>query len=264
MTLTCIMVTKHRKMILTDVSDTIHADSLALFALNIEILLADVTKPQKSKIWLWPDLWRHQWPPGSNVWPCTGSSRTGLSNGVLNLEIGKSSSLGDLRRGPLAPPRRTCYYPDPSGARVNQTLYLYPVPIWIQKRYFIFTCISQYARPCWRSSPASARHSRHQPLQHTTWCCAMPSSAASPAHGGGGKCWRWREVSSCWPCLAGSPGDFRLGWDPGCFLATLLSPEDGEFLSRLSGRVRRSSVLHEDDMAGADSQRALNNPPLCR
>ena len=37
-------------MILTDVSDTIHADSLALFALNIEILLADVTKREKSKI----------------------------------------------------------------------------------------------------------------------------------------------------------------------------------------------------------------------
>ena len=35
-------------MILTDVSDSIHADSLALFALNIEILLADVTKPEKS------------------------------------------------------------------------------------------------------------------------------------------------------------------------------------------------------------------------
>ena len=34
-------------MILTDVSDTIHADSLALFALNIEILLADVTKARK-------------------------------------------------------------------------------------------------------------------------------------------------------------------------------------------------------------------------
>ena len=33
-------------MILTDVSDTIHADSLALFALIIEILLADVTKPE--------------------------------------------------------------------------------------------------------------------------------------------------------------------------------------------------------------------------
>ena len=37
-------------MILTDVSDTIHADSLALLALNIEILLADVTKPEKPKI----------------------------------------------------------------------------------------------------------------------------------------------------------------------------------------------------------------------
>ena len=37
-------------MILTDVSDTIHADSLALFAINIKILLSDVTKPEKSKI----------------------------------------------------------------------------------------------------------------------------------------------------------------------------------------------------------------------
>ena len=37
-------------MILTDVSDIIDADSLALFALNTEILLADVTKPEKSKI----------------------------------------------------------------------------------------------------------------------------------------------------------------------------------------------------------------------
>ena len=36
-------------MILTDVSDTIHVDSL-VFALNIEILLADVSKPEKSKI----------------------------------------------------------------------------------------------------------------------------------------------------------------------------------------------------------------------
>ena len=41
---------KAQEMILTDVGDTIHADSLALFALNIEILLAEVTKPEKSKI----------------------------------------------------------------------------------------------------------------------------------------------------------------------------------------------------------------------
>ena len=51
MTLTCIMVTQHRKCYLpTNVSDTNHADSLALFALNIEILHADVTKPEMSNI----------------------------------------------------------------------------------------------------------------------------------------------------------------------------------------------------------------------
>ena len=37
-------------MILTNVRDTIHADSLALFEVNIDILLADVTKPEKSNI----------------------------------------------------------------------------------------------------------------------------------------------------------------------------------------------------------------------
>ena len=34
----------------TNVRDIIHADSLALFALNIEILLANVTKSEKSNI----------------------------------------------------------------------------------------------------------------------------------------------------------------------------------------------------------------------
>ena len=41
---------KAQEMILANVSDTIHAESLALFALNIEIVLADVTKPEKSNI----------------------------------------------------------------------------------------------------------------------------------------------------------------------------------------------------------------------
>ena len=41
---------KAQEMILTNVRDTIHADSLTLFELNIEILLADVTKPEKSDI----------------------------------------------------------------------------------------------------------------------------------------------------------------------------------------------------------------------
>ena len=37
-------------MILTNVRDTIHADSLALSEPNIENLLANVTKPEKSNI----------------------------------------------------------------------------------------------------------------------------------------------------------------------------------------------------------------------
>ena len=37
-------------MILTNARDTIHADSLALFELNIAISFADVTKPEKSNI----------------------------------------------------------------------------------------------------------------------------------------------------------------------------------------------------------------------
>ena len=39
-----------QEMLLTNVSDTIHAYLLALFVLNIEIVLADVTKPEKSNI----------------------------------------------------------------------------------------------------------------------------------------------------------------------------------------------------------------------
>ena len=41
---------KAQEMILTDVSDTIHANSLALFALNIEILLADVNMAPSPKV----------------------------------------------------------------------------------------------------------------------------------------------------------------------------------------------------------------------
>ena len=93
---------KAQEMILTDVSDTIHADSLALFALNIDILFADVTKPEKSKILTltWPVTSSVTF--GSNVWPCTGSSRTGLSNGVWNLEIGPV--VWEISGGPFAPP----------------------------------------------------------------------------------------------------------------------------------------------------------------
>ena len=100
---------KAQEMILTDVSDTIHDDSLALFALNIEILLADVTKPEKSKILTltWPVT--SSVTSGSHFWPCTGSSRTGLSNGVWNLEIGPV--VWEISGGAFVPP--------PPGGRVT-------------------------------------------------------------------------------------------------------------------------------------------------
>ena len=93
---------KAQELILTDVSDTIHADSLALFTLNVEILLADVTKPEKSKILTltWPVT--SSVTSGSNFWPCTGSSRTGLTNGVWNLEIGPV--VWEISGGGLCPP----------------------------------------------------------------------------------------------------------------------------------------------------------------
>ena len=104
---------KAQEMILTDVSDTIHADSLALLALNIEILLADVTNPEKSKILTltWPVT--SSVTSGSNFSLCTGSSRTGLSNGVWNLEIGPV--VWEISGGALWAP------PPPAGRFTNQT-----------------------------------------------------------------------------------------------------------------------------------------------
>ena len=64
MTVTCTYYGhKAQGMILTIVSDTIHADSLALFELNIEIMFPDVTKPEKLNI---PNL---IWPVTSLVTP---------------------------------------------------------------------------------------------------------------------------------------------------------------------------------------------------
>ena len=111
---------KAQELIFTDVSDTIHADSLALLALNIEILLADVTKPEKSTILTltWPVT--SSVTSGLNFWPFTGSSRTGLSNGVWNLEIGPV--VWEISGGPLPPPppSRTCHQ-TPAGRGLKMT-----------------------------------------------------------------------------------------------------------------------------------------------
>ena len=63
MTLTCI---SHKALvfILASVSDTIHADKLALFAFNKDYSLAKLIHPEKSNIFTltWPVT--SQWPPG--------------------------------------------------------------------------------------------------------------------------------------------------------------------------------------------------------
>ena len=86
---------KAQEMILTDVSDTIHADSLALFAFNIEILLADVTKPEKSKTLTltWPVT--SSVTSGSNFLPCTGSSRR-VKWGKMCHGVNKSTPFSQL------------------------------------------------------------------------------------------------------------------------------------------------------------------------
>ena len=63
--------------------------------------------PKSRKFWLtWPVT--SSVTSGSNVWRCTGSSRTGLSNGVWNLEIGPV--VWEISGGPLGPPpSRTSY-----------------------------------------------------------------------------------------------------------------------------------------------------------
>ena len=64
MTLTYIMVTKHRKWYLqmsVTLSMPIHWLCLRLTS---KFYSPMSPSPKSRKFWLWPDLWRHQWPPG--------------------------------------------------------------------------------------------------------------------------------------------------------------------------------------------------------
>ena len=64
MTLTLIMVTKHRKWYLqmsVTLSMPIHWLCLRLTS---KFYSPMSPSPKSRKFWLWPDLWRHQWPPG--------------------------------------------------------------------------------------------------------------------------------------------------------------------------------------------------------
>ena len=55
---------KAQEMLLKNVSDTIHADSLALFALSSKFYsIRNFTpSPKCQTFWLWPDLWCPWWP----------------------------------------------------------------------------------------------------------------------------------------------------------------------------------------------------------
>ena len=64
MTLTCIMVTKHRKWYLqmsVTLSMPIHWLCLRLTS---KFYSPKSPSTKSRKFWLWPGLWRYQWPPG--------------------------------------------------------------------------------------------------------------------------------------------------------------------------------------------------------
>ena len=64
MTLTCIMVTKNRKSYLqmsVTLSMPIHWLCLCLTSKFYSPMSPSL---KSRKFWRWPDLWRHQWPPG--------------------------------------------------------------------------------------------------------------------------------------------------------------------------------------------------------
>ena len=64
MTWTCIMVTKHRKWCL-QMSVTLSMPNRWLcLRLTSKFYSPTSPSPKSRKFWLWPDLWRHQWPPG--------------------------------------------------------------------------------------------------------------------------------------------------------------------------------------------------------
>ena len=65
----------------------------------------------------WPES--HQWPPGQISDLIRVVHVQGYQMAFENLEIGPVVWEISGGGGPLPPPSRTCYYPDPSGARVN-------------------------------------------------------------------------------------------------------------------------------------------------
>ena len=112
MTLTCIMVTKHRKWCLqmsVTLSMPIHWLCLHL---RSKFYSSMSPSPKSRKFIFWPDLWRHQWPPAQSFHLIRVVHVQGYQ---MAFEFGNpSSSLGDLRWVRCPPP-------PPTGRITNQT-----------------------------------------------------------------------------------------------------------------------------------------------
>ena len=101
----------HKAQEMIHVSNAAHGDSLALFALNIKIVLASVTKTDLTLTW--PVM--SSVTSRSNFTPCLESSRSGLSNGVLILEIGLV--VWEITGGRYAPPPQNVWLAKSSTGR---------------------------------------------------------------------------------------------------------------------------------------------------
>ena len=137
----------------------------------------------------------------------------------------------------------------------------------IKKRCFIFPFISQYGRPCWRCSHASA--TAFSPpgspahgwiLCHALFSCfttPRPMSCSSSAVVAG-------VILLTLSCRIAQRFSFGLRSRLISGHAALLYIDAGKVLPtpklRLLGCVRRIPVLHEVDLAGVGYQRVLQNP----
>ena len=116
MTLTRIMVTKHRKWYLK-MSVTLSMPIYWLCLRSTSKLWSPMSPSPKSRTFrLWPDLWRHQWPLGQIS---TMFGKFTFRAIEWRLSFGnRSSSLGDHRGGDTPLPNRMCDSTEPNGARV--------------------------------------------------------------------------------------------------------------------------------------------------
>ena len=157
-------------LILTNVRYAIHGDLITLFALNIDILLAKLIKPEKTKILTltWPVT--SSVTSKSNVLRYSESSRPGLSNGVWNLEI--VPVVWKISGGGLYPPNQDASQ-TPSGRGLKDIGFLSP---FLHKNRTDFNNTTCY--PCLPSTIYFYRD-KCQCNSHPTLAICMPNKTIS-------------------------------------------------------------------------------------